>query len=213
MAKLPQPGAVKTRLVPALGIDGAASLAAAFLADAFAVLRSARGVVPCFAVAGDPAAARALAGPGIAVIGQRGEDLAQRMRHAIADLGAAGHAGVLLFGADTLGLAAADLDAAAGLLAAPGERCVLGPSADGGFWLIGLRRVPPTLFDGMAWSHARVLADLLDRCAALRLPVAFVPRRADCDVPTDLAGAAIAGGPAVRAALTGTVHHSETRSE
>jgi glycosyltransferase A (GT-A) superfamily protein (DUF2064 family) len=53
----------------------------------------------------------------------------------------------------------------------------------------------------MAWSHERVLADQLARCAALGLPVAFAPRRADCDVPADLVQAAALGGPAVRAAL------------
>jgi hypothetical protein len=201
MAKLPQPGQVKTRLAASLGAEAAAGLAAALLADAFAVLRGARAIAPVFAVAGDAAAAARLAGPAIAVLPQRGEGLSARMLNAVADLRQAGHAGVLLFGADTLGLRAEDLDHAAALLAAPGQRAVLGPSADGGYWLIGLSRAEPKLFDGMAWSHKRVLADQLGVCARLGLPVSFAARRADCDTPEDLAPAARLGGPAVRAWL------------
>jgi rSAM/selenodomain-associated transferase 1 len=200
MAKLPTPGAAKTRLVPALGAEGAARLAAALLADALAALRGARAVAPAFAVAGDMAAAARLA-PGIAVLPQRGEDLSARMLNAAADLLGQGHDGVLLFGADTLGLAPADLDHAAALLAAPGDRLVLGPSADGGYWLVGMRRATGALFDGMAWSHRRVLADQLGVCARLGLPASFAATRTDCDAPEDLPAAARLGGPATRAWL------------
>jgi glycosyltransferase A (GT-A) superfamily protein (DUF2064 family) len=185
MAKLPRPGAVKTRLSPPLAAEQASDLAAALLADSLAALRAARAVRPAFAVAGDPAEATRLAA---------------RMLNAAADL-MLRHDGVLLFGADTLGLVPSDLDHAATLLALPGERVVLGPSEDGGFWLIGLKRARALLFEGMTWSHGDVLARQLENCARLGLPVAFAPRRADCDEPGDLARAAHEGGPAARAWL------------
>ena len=200
MAKLPRPGAVKTRLSPPLAAEQASDLAAALLADSLAALRAARAVRPAFAVAGDPAEAARLAGPGIVVIAQRGEGLSARMLNAAADL-MLRQDGVLLFGADTLGLVPSDLDHAARLLALPGERVVLGPSEDGGFWLIGLKRARALLFEGMTWSHGDVLARQLENCARLGLPVAFAPRRADCDEPGDLARAAHEGGPAARAWL------------
>lgn len=199
MAKLPQPGMAKTRLSPPLAPEQAAGLAAAFLHDAFAVLRDSR-CAPYFAVAGDSDEAARLAGPRIGILAQRGEDLSARMTNAAADLLAAS-TGVLLFGADTLGLSAALLDDAARLLALPGERVVLGPSADGGYWLIGLKRAAPALFDGMRWSHPGVLDDQLAACARLGLPVAFAPRLSDCDVAADLPRAARLGGPATRAFL------------
>jgi hypothetical protein len=200
MAKLPVPGQVKTRLVPPLSPEQAAALAAAMLADALAVLRAVADVTPVFAVAGDPAQAASLAGPGIRVLAQRGEGLSERIVHAAHDL-LADHEGVLLFGADTLGLTPDDLTNAAGLLALPGDRMVLGPSADGGYWLIGLKAARAELFDGIAWSTATVLAQQLVGCARAGVPVAFVAPRADCDGPQDLCHAARAGGSACRAFL------------
>jgi hypothetical protein len=200
MAKLPAPGQVKTRLVPPLSAEQAASLAGAMLADALAVLRAVPGVIPVFAVAGDRTRAAALAGPGITVLAQRGDGLSARIVHAAEDL-LAEHAGVLLFGADTLGLAAEDLAHAARLLALPGDRVVLGPSTDGGYWLIGLKAAHGEMFDGMRWSHADVLADQLVACARHGVPVALAARRPDCDASDDLARAAVQGGPATRAWL------------
>lgn len=201
MAKLPVAGQVKTRLSPPLAAEQAAGLARAFLDDAFAALR-ASACHPVFAVAGEARAAAALAGPGIGILPQRGDGLSARMLAVAADL-LATHPGVLLFGADTLGLAPALLDDAARLLALPGERLVLGPSADGGFWLIGLKRADAALFAGMRWSHESVLADQLKNCARLGIPVAFAPRLSDCDMPGDLPRAAREGGPAARAFLAG----------
>lgn len=198
MAKLPRPGEVKTRLSPPLSADQAAALARALLDDSLAVLRATPGLAPAFAVAGDPAAAATIAGPGVAVVAQRGEGLADRITNAAADL-LAEHAAVLLFGADTLGIGPDDLTRAATLLAAPGDRVVLGPSADGGYWLVGLKRAHAALFADMTWSHDGVLAMQLAACAHHGVPVAFTARRADCDAPEDLARAAIEGGPATRA--------------
>ncbi|MCC7280883.1 MAG: TIGR04282 family arsenosugar biosynthesis glycosyltransferase [Acetobacteraceae bacterium] len=200
MAKLPRPGAVKTRLSPPLSPAQAAGLAAALLRDSLACLAGARGIAHALAIAGDVGEAAVLAGPAIAVIAQRGDGLSARMLNAAADL-LAGSEGVLLFGADTIGLCPADLEGAAVLLAVPGERIVLGPSEDGGFWLIGMKRANPLLFDGMRWSHPAVLPDLLAISARLGLPVGFAPRRADCDTPADLVRAAREGGPATRAFL------------
>jgi rSAM/selenodomain-associated transferase 1 len=197
MAKQPVPGRVKTRLCPPLSPEQAAGLAAALLADALSVLAATPEVITAIAADGEITPP-----PGFLRVAQRGDGLSARIPNAAADL-LDGADGVLLFGADTLGLSPADLAHAAALLAAPGDRVVLGPSQDGGYWLIGLKAPHPELFQGMRWSHARVLDDQLAACARQGPPVAFTATRADCDGPEDLARAAAGGGLATRAMLAG----------
>lgn len=197
MAKLPRAGSTKTRLSPPLTPDQAAGVARALLRDSFARLRGvAHGAVHYVFTGGTAQEAAALAGPGVALLEQHGDDLGARMANAAATL-LARHSAVLILGADTLDMQAGDLDAAAALLDLPGDRAVLGPATDGGYWLLGLKRPHHKAFAGMTWSTPRVLHDQLEKFAQLGVPVGFAATRTDLDTPDQLA----ALSPQRRAAL------------
>ncbi len=100
---------------------------------------------------------------------------------------AGGCPGVLLIGSDTPTLPAAVLHEAVDLVASGGPDVVLGPSEDGGYYLIGLRARRPELFVEMPWSTGTVLAETVRRAEALGLTVALLPTWFDVDTPPDLA--------------------------
>jgi hypothetical protein len=90
----------------------------------------------------------------------------------------------MLIGADLPGLPAAHLEAAR--IALRSQEATIGPAEDGGFYLIGLRRCPPGIFDGLPWSTDQALAQTLARLEALGLSVAQIPAFSDIDEPEDL---------------------------
>jgi rSAM/selenodomain-associated transferase 1 len=186
MAKAPRPGQVKTRLCPPLGPRDAAALSRAFLLDR---IEQVRGLGARLAIAYAPADAqpvfRALA-PGFELIPQRGPDLGARMSAAIEDLVAAGAAGAILVGTDSPTLPTEYLAEAAGRLAASDADLVLGPSEDGGYYLIGLRAPRPELFREIAWSTPAVLPETIHRARALGLRTASLPAWFDVDTGDDL---------------------------
>lgn len=145
MAKAPVAGRVKTRLCPPLDPEQAAALAEAALAD---TLR---------AVAWTPAARRIVVldgepGPwlpaGFELIAQRGATLGERLSNAVTDIGAP----LLFVGMDTPQLTRALLCEALERLDDPAADAVLGPTADGGYWTIGLAAPEPRVFDGVPMS-------------------------------------------------------------
>ncbi|MFC0032645.1 DUF2064 domain-containing protein [Micromonospora chaiyaphumensis] len=145
VAKAPVPGAVKTRLCPPAEPAQAARVAAAALRDTLDAVTATPGVVPVLALAGRLADAEdgadlAAAVAGWPVLPQRGDDLADRLAHAHADVADA-YPGrpVFQIGMDTPQLTAALLAAAVRRLGATGTDAVLGPAADGGWWALGLR--------------------------------------------------------------------------
>jgi glycosyltransferase A (GT-A) superfamily protein (DUF2064 family) len=91
---------------------------------------------------------------------QRGDSLGARLRNCFEDLFASGYRSVVAIGADRPTLPVARLVAAFEALAV-GERVVLGPSADGGYYLIGMRRVSDALFERISWSTGSVLAETI----------------------------------------------------
>ena len=123
---------------------------------------------------------------------QRGEDLGRRLETAIQTLadGSAHDDGgcALVVGADSPSLRCQMLRDAARLLCDPGEPIdvVLGPTLDGGYWTIGVRRPHPGLLRGIAWSTPRALADTEQRARELGLRVGFATPWTDVDVPADL---------------------------
>jgi uncharacterized protein len=186
MAKAPKAGFAKTRLIPALGAQGAAALAECLLERAIGHALSAKlGPVDlcCAPDTSHPALARHAHWPGMALSTQGSGDLGARMARAFdRRLACAGRA--LMIGTDApaldavmLGLAAAALDDA---------DAVFIPALDGGFALIGLRCAAPALFSGMAWSTASVMADTRARLAAAGLRHVELPPVADIDEPADL---------------------------
>ncbi|WJW76511.1 TIGR04282 family arsenosugar biosynthesis glycosyltransferase [Thiohalobacter sp. IOR34] len=156
-ARAPRPGQCKTRLIPALGAEGAAALQARLLEQTLeAALAS--GVAPltlCASPPQDPLFARLARRPGVALRGQGDGDLGARMAAAFGQaLEAADWA--LLIGSDCPVLDADYLRSAARALRS-GADAVLGPAEDGGYVLIGLRRSAPPLFAGIPWGGESVL--------------------------------------------------------
>src|SRR5262245_16776458 len=147
MAKAPRPGEVKTRLCPPLTPGEATELYRCFLLDKIAQVRGLERAVPVVAFAPDDARAEfAGLAPGFALLAQRGAGLGERLTAAVADLLERGHAGVLMLDTDTPTLPRACLEEAVRCLATGAADVVLGPTEDGGYYLIGLRSPAPGLF-------------------------------------------------------------------
>ena len=187
-AKAPVPGQVKTRLIPVLGADGAARLAERLIAwclDAAVAARVGPVELWCTPDAAHPACLAMAARHGIRLAVQGKGDLGERMAHALADA-LARYPHALLIGTDCPSFEAADLCQAAAWLA-EGQDAVLGPVEDGGYWLTGLSRPQPALFEGIAWSTRGVMAATRERPRALGLRWAELPVHWDLDRPEDLA--------------------------
>jgi hypothetical protein len=188
MAKAPASGQVKTRLCPPLSLDEAARLYQCFLEDKIAQVLGIQEVEPVLAYAPDDAAAifEALA-PGVTLVPQRGGDLTSRLVSVLQRLFGSGFDAAIVIDSDTPTLPSRFLAHAVTQLASGEPDLVLGPSEDGGYYLIGLRRVDRALFDGMPWSTPTVLEETLRRARKLGLRVAQLARWYDVDTGEDLA--------------------------
>jgi rSAM/selenodomain-associated transferase 1 len=187
MAKLPEAGAVKTRLSPPLTAAQAADLARAFLLDTIELARAVPGVrtVLAYSPASAREAMRALAGD-LELLPQRGVDLGARMQNALADLLARGHDAALVIGTDLPGLPVAWVREAAERVAHPAIDLIVGPGEDGGYYLIGMKRLHAALFEAMPWSTPSVLGETMRRAEVAGLHTVLLPRWSDVDTPADL---------------------------
>ena len=166
-AREPRAGRVKTRLIPLLGEQGAARLHARLVERALRTARAAGFGEVEFVWARR----------------QRGADLGERMHHALARaLRRAPRA--ILIGADCPVLRPRDLRRAARWLAG-GADAVFAPAEDGGYALIGLRRVSPALFSGVQWGGPQVMAQTRARLRALGWRWRELPAVWDVDRPED----------------------------
>jgi len=167
-AKAPEPGAVKTRLVPVLGAEGAAALHAKLVKRALETLRAAsfkRAELHCAPGIDDPFFRFCAGHYGFPLRSQVAGDLGARMFSAF-DQALATHAHVVLIGTDCPALTARHLRQAERTLR-DGTDAVFVPCEDGGYALIGLRRVDATLFDGIAWGGGRVMSETRARLKQL----------------------------------------------
>lgn len=202
--RVPQPGRAKTRLIPALGADGAAELQWRLLARLLGELRAgaARGLWRLSVHwCGSEGLSRLaeLAGPDVELVPQVDDpDLGVRMRCALehelatvagatAVAAGAGVPAVGLMGSDLPGVTASVVAAAFNLLGRPANDVVLCPVEDGGYWFVGLKRPFPALFEGTSYGGSTVFEDALAACAAHGRTVAAGPRQRDIDTPADLA--------------------------
>jgi rSAM/selenodomain-associated transferase 2/rSAM/selenodomain-associated transferase 1 len=182
MAKSPEPGQVKTRLARAIGAEAATAVARASLVDVWRTAHATGGLAPSLALAGDPVHLPALS-PAPASVAQGDGDLGQRMaRHLSLAVARAGRA--LMVGSDSPGAPQALLEHALALLDT--HDAVLGPVLDGGFWLIGLRRVPAGLLDDLPWSDPSTLQATLERFRQRGLSTALLAPWFDVDRLEDL---------------------------
>lgn len=187
LSKRPQAGESKTRLHSHLAAEQAALLQTAFLQDLAAMLAAQPVCAPYIAYSpATPDAGQYFAGllPGGEVFPQAGQDLGARMLAAIQHLSDRGHAPVLVIGSDLPTLQPAVLAAAVARLAV--RDLVLGPSTDGGYWLIGLNRPQGELFSDMVWSTPGVMAETLRRARAARLRASLLPTDTDVDTWPDV---------------------------
>lgn len=192
-ARAPVPGRCKTRLIPALGPAGAARLHHRLTLRTLRSAAAAGAAVElwCAPDARHPPFLSARRELGARLRRQPPGDLGRRMALALARALREGHGPVLLVGSDCPGLTPADLRAAARALA--GADCVLQPSGDGGYVLIGARRFERRALAGVCWSSGRELAQTRRRFTRLGLAWRERPARRDVDTPADYRVARRAG--------------------
>jgi len=184
-AKAPVPGKVKTRLIPALGADGAARLAAAMLERTLAEAEAAG--VGAVELCGDPAPDDRLwdryRGTTDLVADQGPGDLGERLARAAGRVIGEGDR-ILLIGSDSPDLDRNHLRTAAEAL--DEFEAVIHPTLDGGYALLGLSRFDPSLFSGIAWSTETVAEATVERIRALGWSVRIGRPLRDVDEPADL---------------------------
>lgn len=182
-ARTPEPGRVKTRLIPVLRAAEAAELYEALLLDTIDVVESCARTVVAFTPSGGRRALERLLGPRRRLLPQGPGDLGERLTRVFEVLCERGEPAMVV-GSDSPALTASRIRAAADRLG--GADVVIGPSLDGGYDLIGLRKPRPELFHDIPWSTGSVLATTLDRARGAGLRVALLETTRDLDTPVDL---------------------------
>ncbi len=179
-AKAPVPGRVKTRLIPALGADGAADLAREMLAR---TVEEALATGLAVELCGEPDAARWHgARAGLALTAQGGGGLGERLAAAAERV--LEEEPVLLIGSDCPELDRRRLQRAAAAL--DGHDAVIHPAHDGGYALLGLRRFDSSVFEGIEWSTPVVAEQTIARIGALGWALRRGETLRDVDEPEDL---------------------------
>jgi len=191
MAKASAPGRTKTRLVPPLTFDEAAALNTAFLQDiADNLLRAARDAgisgYAAYAPPGSEEFFESILPPAIGLIDARQLNFGDCLLRTIEEILARGHGAAVVLNSDSPTLPTAFLAETAHVLARPGERAVLGPSSDGGYYLLGLKTAHRRLFEDIAWSTEHVAAQTLERARDIGLDVHMLPVWYDVDDSEDL---------------------------
>lgn len=217
VCKTPRTGASKTRLRPLLGAEGAAALSACFIRDVAAAVASLPVALgwkgyAVYAPAGSEAALRPLLPADWDLVCREDADFGAVLFSSVAGFLADGHDCALVINSDSPTLPSTLIAMAIESLRVPGDRLVLGPATDGGYYLVGLKRPHARLFEAVRWSTPAVLPTTLDRAAEIGLPVTLLPTWYDIDdaetfgfLEAEVAGQplwfaepGLAGGPAVR---------------
>jgi uncharacterized protein len=186
--RYPEAGKSKTRLIPALGADGAALLhqqMAEYTVEQANCLQQILAVdIEVWFVGGDLDLMTAWLGNDLVVQQQPTGDLGDRMCAAMKSAFSKGYQAVVIVGTDC-----PDLDAsllAQSFRALQHHQLAIGPAIDGGYYLIGLQSLVPELFVGIHWSTATVLQETLEIADQLDLKPLLLPCLPDIDVPQDL---------------------------
>jgi uncharacterized protein len=185
--KYPEPGKVKTRMESLLGKDRVAGLYQCFVLDLLETLKDAG--YPLSLVFSPSERKREMVhlfGEGYDYRPQEGDGLGERMKNAFRECFAEGTEAAVLIGSDLPDLPAYVLREAFSALKS--SAAVIGPSVDGGYYLIGFRKegFSPEIFDGIPWSTDRVLSETMQRLAAAERTVSILPWGRDLDTPEDL---------------------------
>jgi rSAM/selenodomain-associated transferase 1 len=186
ICKAPQPGRSKTRLATAIGDVAASELSACFLRDVAAAIEGVPAALGrrgygVYAPAGTEDIMRQLLPSGFGLMLQTGDDLGRVLLGSTRALLLAGHDGVLLVNGDSPTLPPRLLVQAIEALHQPGDRMVLGPASDGGYYLIGLKHPHAHLFTQVAWGTETVARATCERAAEIALATTLLPEWYDVD--------------------------------
>jgi len=189
VAKQPIAGQVKTRIAATLGAETARELYRCALTDTVDLVRALEDVQPALSYAPDTAEAHAYfssLAPDFSLVIQRGADLGERLLHTFQTLHARKFAPIVLIGSDNPSLPVSYIEQALALLDQSGTDAVLGPAADGGYYLLGMRTPLAPLFQDIRWSTEVVAQQTRDRAAEHDLSLMEVPVWYDLDTAEDL---------------------------
>ena len=190
MAKAPRPGEVKTRLAPSLSPTAVTTFYCCLLEDTLALARSLSDVeVAIMCPESDVTELAQLAGNEASVVAQRGEGLAAGLTSVFAHFAQDHQRGAhqrrtIAFNSDSPHLPRAVLEDAFETLAT--HDVVVGPTHDGGYYLVGAKASHPTLFAGDGMGTSSALERLLTRAQGLQLSVSLAESFYDIDVADDL---------------------------
>lgn len=185
MAKAPKAGRVKTRLSQSLPSRAVTALYRCLLEDTFALAMSLTSVeVALMCPEADRQELADLLGNTARIVAQRGEGLAAGLTSVFRHFTAAGPQGVIAFNSDSPHLPSSVLEGAFEMLAK--RDVVVGPTHDGGYYLVGSKAAHPSLFEGDGMGTRSALDTLLARTKALELSTGFTKRFYDIDVADDL---------------------------
>jgi uncharacterized protein len=186
MAKAPRPGKVKTRLSPPLTPDQASALNMCFIRDTTENIQrvteasNSAGLV-AYTPVGDESAFDGLLPSNFQLLAQRGDGFGERLLYASEDLFACGFSAACLIDSDSPTMPQEVLLQAVERLSRAGDRMVLGASDDGGYYLIGLKRLHHRLFEQVDWSTERVFEQTLERAREIGLRTELLPTWYDVD--------------------------------
>jgi len=183
-ARYPIPGQAKTRLIPELGPEGASHLHRRMTENVVGVACETDATVTLCHTGGKQKFFRSWLGPGIAYARQSRNDLGGRMREAFEAAFQKGAARVLVVGSDVPAVSPEILRMAFDALR--DHDVILGPAKDGGYYLIGMKRLLPDVFSGMDWGTDRVFQQTQAVLRRQGLTLAQLPQLSDVDRPEDL---------------------------
>ncbi|MDY6803020.1 MAG: TIGR04282 family arsenosugar biosynthesis glycosyltransferase [Cyanobacteriota bacterium] len=186
--RYPEPGKTKTRLIPALGAEGAANLQRKLTEETVAKARELSSVFPVSVevrfAGGNLSLMESWLGSNLQYREQDSGDLGDRMAGAFQTAFNSGIQRGIIIGIDCPGLNGEILRQALEKLEQ--NDLVLGPAEDGGYYLIGLRRLIPELFRGINWGTAEVREKTVAIAQNLHLAIDYLPLLPDIDRPEDL---------------------------
>lgn len=185
MAKAPRPGLAKTRLTESLPSSAVTALCRCLLEDTLALAKSLTGVdIAVMCPRSDQDELIRLLGGTVPVVAQHGDGLARGLTSVFQCFAAARERYVIAFNSDSPHLASSVLDKAFEMLAA--HDLVVGPTHDGGYYLVGAKAAHPSLFEGDGMGTRGAFDRLLERTKALELSTGFTESFYDIDVASDL---------------------------
>lgn len=190
MAKAPREGEIKTRLLGALSPEEARRLYVAFLSDTFALMedvmeeREELSLALCYTPEGEEEAFEEVEREGCLMIPQRGETLGERLTNCFADLFALGFESVVVIGADSPTLPGEYVFDAFDCFETDDD-VVIGPTQDGGYYLVGMRKLHRRIFEDIPWGAAGALDATMERAREAGLNLVLLPEWRDVDTPED----------------------------